>query len=69
MSLQRDVMISIYHMSHGLTWNTAYNFTIFLPMLGNDLEIALKNFMKIGLELTEKSTKSMRYRFTKIIVS
>ena len=38
-------------------------------MLGNDLEMALKSFMKIGLELTEKSTKSMRYRFTKIIVS
>ena len=29
----------------------------------------VQNFKEVGSELTDKSTKNMRYRFTKIIVS
>ena len=38
-------------------------------MLGFDLYSYVQNFKKIASELTEKSTKNMRYRFTKKKVS
>ena len=57
-------------MSNGLTFEI---FNIILRFFHRCEDMTWKwpvqNFKEIGSELTDKSTKNMRYRFTKIIVS
>ena len=61
MGLWRDVVISIYYMSNGLTFEIRYIILRYFQGCWDSFEKqCLQNFMKICLELTEKSTKNMR---------
>ena len=64
------LFLEFYYMSNGLTFEI-FNIILRFHYRCEDMtwKWPVQNFKEIGSELTDKSTKNMRYRFTKIIVS